>query len=174
MRKNWTTLGLIIGFLGWTLACSSLSAETCPRCEQINKLRSEALSIKDTDKPADAKKARKVIAQTTKLLDTHKKDSSNQEDLMEYRRLVVLVSDVLPLDPLTSVGEMLYHTMTDKGAQGRIEEYKKGLTLVKDSCKRRFVEAVVKEYQCQDKAQNDEQRLKCVDGFDYEKCAAKK
>lgn len=162
-----------------TMIAFSLStgyAKSCPKCDEINRLRAEALKIKETDSEASQKRARNIIVKTSKLIDQHDVTSSNQEDVEEFRRLVVLVSDVMVFDPLMSVVDHLQTRMTTKKGNSRWSDYRSALPLIKNSCKRRFLEVVMKEFNCTSRISKPEDADKCVQkpAFDYKACMKKK
>lgn len=173
--KKLFPLGTLLLF-SLTMMHASVSAKACPRCDEINQLRAEAQSISNVDKDEDRQKASALIEKTKKLLGTHKLESSNQEDIEEFKRLVILVSDLLPLDPMTSVAEVLYSEMTSAEGKGRQNEYKKALSLIANSCKKEFLSSVISEYHCTHNLKDNETPDKCVKKpvFKYEDCVKRK
>lgn len=159
-----------------TSYASAGQTKPCAKCDRINQLRAEALKINEVESKAAKKKARSIIVRTSKLLDQHDVTSTNQEDVEEFRRLVVLVSDVMTFDPLISVADHLHSRMNTKKGHQRWKDYRSALPLITNSCKREFLEVVIKELECNSKISKPEESDKCIQkpAFDYKACMGKK
>lgn len=157
-------------------AFSTSYADSCSKCDEINKLRAEALKVKELNTEASKKRARDIIVKTSRLIDQHDVTSTNQEDVEEFRRLVVLVSDVMVFDPLMSVVDHLQSQMATKKGKNRWSDYRSALPLITNSCKRQYLDVVMKEFDCTSKIAKPEDSDKCVQkpAFDYRACMKKK
>lgn len=176
MTTNMKTSFLTMTFLFLAaLSFQYSSAKACDTCSEINKLRQMAMQVKNINLEEEQAKAKKVISGTVSLIEAHDQKSKKQNDIEEFQRLVVLVSDALPLDPVVSVVESLLEKMKSPGGGQRLETYRKSLPLIKNSCKRKFLEVVMKELSCVMKTGSGDdgsEKPSCVAQpvFKYESC----